>query len=268
MKNGVLSEFQKKAFRLAAGLALALHVAVILALIFLAGHSTEGKYKELAVMDFAYYDPEGGEPGGGDSVEPLPPEGPAPAEEPAPPEPEPEPEPDPEPEETPEVITTASEEAAPAPGPPPIKAKAKPKPKPKPVPAEGKPAESVGAEAGAKPGGGPGSGRGGVGGGSGQGNPKAFSAYTSKIRAKLNRLKKYPYVAASQRMGGVVTVNFTLDRGGNVTASHLVKGSGHPVLDQEAMALLKRASPFPAMPKEMPQSTLNLTVPIQFNPPR
>lgn len=270
MNYGVLSGLQRKMFWLAVGLAVTLHLAVVLALILLAGNSTEGKYRELAVMDFAYYDPDGGEPGGGDGVEPAePPEAepePAPEEEPEPPEPEP------EPTEVPDVVTSNSEEAAPAPVLPPVKEAVKPTPKPKPKPkpatTTGKTADAGNASGGVTPGGGPGSGQGGVGGGTGKGNANALSAYTSKIRAKLNRLKKYPSAAASQRLGGVVTVNFTVDRGGNVTSSRMVKSSGHSVLDQEAMALLKRCSPFPAMPKEMTQTSLNLTVPIQFQPPR
>jgi protein TonB len=244
----VFSELQRKMFWRAIGLAVALHATVILGLILLMGGSAEGKFKTLAVMDFAYYDPDGGEPGGGE-IDDAPPETAA----------EPEPEPEPEPDEI-DLVTSTSEEAAPPPPPPPVVKKDKPKPKPAPQ----KSAE----DGEVKPGGGPGDGQGGVGGGTGRGNPNAFNAYVSRIRAKLNRLKKYPPAAASQRLGGIVTVNFTIDRGGNVITSRMVNGSGHPVLDQEAMALLKRCSPFPAMPKELTETTLNLTVPIQFKPQR
>ena len=249
MNHGVLAELQRKAFWRAMGLAAALHLAIILSLILLAGGSAESQYKPLATMDFAYYDPDGGEPGGGEESAP---------------EQEPEPEPEPEPSEIPDIVTSTSETAAPAPAPPSAVEKAKPKPKPKPAPPK-----SEGVNPSGEPGTGQtGVGQGGVGGGTGQGNPNAFNAYTSKIRAKLNRLKKYPPAMASKRLGGVVTINFTIDRGGNVISSRMAASSGQPVLDQEVMALLKRCSPFPAMPKELTQTTLNLTVPIQFQPPR
>jgi periplasmic protein TonB len=37
------------------------------------------------------------------------------------------------------------------------------------------------------------------------------------------------------------------------------------VLDEEALALVRRAQPFPPPPPEMPGNSLDLTVPIRFN---
>jgi protein TonB len=312
--NNWLAQYEKKAFRTAVAAAVGLHLLVILGFLVAGSFSSEDKYQPLAVMDFAYYDPEGGTPGGGEGEEPstgpvLGPGEPMPIGEsqetpeeiqeipmepvPAtslveiPPEPEPEAEPEAateeEPTELPEVVTSTSEEAAPIPAPPAEKEpepepKPKPKPKPKP-PAAPKPAPPPqsategGAGGGAllgepKAGGGVGDGRGGVGGGTGIGNPNALNAYAAKIRAKLNRFKKYPPAAVAGRIGGVVTMNFTVNRQGEVISSRMVKSSGQPILDQEAIALVKRCSPFPPMPNELPQSTLNLTVPINFNPPQ
>jgi protein TonB len=36
-------------------------------------------------------------------------------------------------------------------------------------------------------------------------------------------------------------------------------------LDEEALALLRRAQPFPAPPRELPGERVDLTVPIRFN---
>lgn len=291
------SNFEQNAFWLAVSIAVALHVCVLAALILFNGAPSESRYKPLAVMDFAYYDPEGGEAGGGEGDEPSTSPNPGPGEpmaEPAetPPDPEeaapeekipeetrPEPEsedPEPENSEQPELVTSTSEDAQPLPLPP-AKEKDEPKPRPKPKAKKAKADHKAVQSSGGggtlkgdevKPGGGLGSGRGGTGGGTGIGNPNALNAYASKIRSKLNRLKKYPPTAASKKVGGVVTVNFTVNRQGAVISSRMVKSSGNAALDQEAMALLKRCSPFPPMPKELSQNTLNLTVPISFKPPR
>jgi protein TonB len=37
------------------------------------------------------------------------------------------------------------------------------------------------------------------------------------------------------------------------------------LLDEEALALVLRAKPFPAPPREMPGEEVKLTVPIRFN---
>jgi protein TonB len=63
----------------------------------------------------------------------------------------------------------------------------------------------------------------------------------------------------------VVQVLFTLDRTGQLRGSRVLRSSGAALLDDEALALLRRAQPFPPPPTEMPGATVDLTVPIRFN---
>lgn len=105
----------------------------------------------------------------------------------------------------------------------------------------------------------------GAGRGAGQGNPDAEKAYLAHIVKKLNRYKKYPASIRAKRVSGTATIRFTLNASGEVATSHLVTGSGHPALDQEAMALVRRASPFKHFPKTIERTTMTLTVPIHFN---
>lgn len=262
------SKYEKNVLRYSVAAAILLHVSVVLFLLLGGTAESENRYKPLAVVEFARFDPEGGQPGGGESESTEPEPAVAPEPEPVTPlEPEPivEPEPEPEPEVLPKVVESVSEKANPAPPPPPPKEKPKEKPKPKPKAAPAAAKKGDDASPGpAAPGGGPGDGQGGIGGGTGSGNPNAFKAYTAAIQRKLNRYKKYPPGARSRKVEGVVTVNFTVNRQGEVTSSRLVKSSGHSELDEEVMALLKRVSPFTPMPKEMTQTSINLTAPIHF----
>ncbi len=57
---------------------------------------------------------------------------------------------------------------------------------------------------------------------------------------------------------------FTMDRAGHVLSAALVRSSGSPALDEEAVALIHRAEPMPPMPAEMQGPTVTLTVPITF----
>ena len=231
---------------------MALHLAVVGWIICHAPLKPEALYKPLAVMDFMAYDPEGGEPGGGDPD----------LEEAAPPEPEPEAdeaepaEPE-EPEELPEVLESTAQEAEPLPPPPPPKkAEAKPRPKPAaPQPAAGPPAESSQV----------GPGRGGEGGGSGRGTRDAMRAYQAQVRRKLERNKKYPATAQARKITGVATVSFTIHRSGSVSGVRLASGSGHAILDDEVMALISRASPLPPIPPEISANAISLSVPIRFS---
>lgn len=271
MNDGALVKYQRKSFWISIGVAVVLHIVVVALLVFIVQIETKPGFKPLAVMDFAYYDPEGGT-GGGSFEEP------APVAEPEPPPPEPEVI-EPEIVDIPNVITTTALDAAEAQVAPKVEEKIKPKPKPKPRP-KPKPKRprqvreqksGIGGEGSnltaTKPGGGAGDGKGGIGGGTGRGNPNLDNAYKSKIRAKLIRLRKYPPSAQAQRLRGVVTVRFTVNRQGVVTSSQMARSSGHAVFDQEAMALLRRCSPFPAMPAKMERNSMTLTVPIDFRRP-
>jgi protein TonB len=57
-------------------------------------------------------------------------------------------------------------------------------------------------------------------------------------------------------------VSFSIDGGGRVTAARLAGGSGNPAIDQEVVAMARRASPFPPPPDGKGR---NFTVPVRFN---
>jgi protein TonB len=203
-------------------------------------------YTPLAVMDFSQYDPEGGSPGSADTPEEIP----------IPPAPEPEPEPV-EPELVPEVAESISEEAPVIPPPPPPEKRPNKRP---PIKRERVPGPPAPVAQGP-----PGEGRGGSGGGTGRGNPDLLSAYKARISLRLNQYKKYPPEAMSKGLKGIATVSFRISAQGRVSASRLTKSSGETVLDQEALALLRRSSPFPPIPVELGLGSLDLNVPISFS---
>src|SRR5690606_6567597 len=58
-----------------------------------------------------------------------------------------------------------------------------------------------------------------------------FATYSGRIAAHLQRHKRYPRAAARQRIGGIATLTFTIERGGAVQSVRLSRGSGHVPLD-------------------------------------
>jgi periplasmic protein TonB len=93
----------------------------------------------------------------------------------------------------------------------------------------------------------------------------AVPTWKTQILALLERNKRYPEAAQSRREQGVAQVFFSLDRQGRVINSRVLRSSGASALDEEAMALLRRAQPFPPPPRELPGERVDLTVPIRFN---
>ncbi|MGC1303895.1 MAG: TonB family protein [Caulobacteraceae bacterium] len=83
--------------------------------------------------------------------------------------------------------------------------------------------------------------------------------------ARLERFKRYPALARVGRQAGVAYLHVAMDRQGGVLSARIDRSSGSVVLDDEAMALVRRAAPLPAPPPEVVGDPLELTVPIEFS---
>lgn len=84
------------------------------------------------------------------------------------------------------------------------------------------------------------------------------------LLAHLERRKRYPTEARAQRREGVAYVRFVMTRDGRVLSVELERSSGHPALDREAVALLRRAQPLPKPPPDVPGDPVSLSVPVEF----
>ena len=89
-------------------------------------------------------------------------------------------------------------------------------------------------------------------------------SYLGRLLAQLNRFKQYPRAARQAHIEGVVMLHFVMTADGKVQSFEIAKSSGRPVLDAEALALIQRAQPLPALPADFPTRTLDALVPIEF----
>ncbi|MGE8943670.1 energy transducer TonB family protein [Leptospira interrogans] len=94
----------------------------------------------------------------------------------------------------------------------------------------------------------------------GVGATMSISTWRGSVMAHLNRHKRYPGSG-----GGTSSVAFTIDRSGRVLSARLIRSSGSSILDQEAVALARRASPLPAPPANVGGGSVVLTVPVRFS---
>jgi protein TonB len=158
-----------------------------------------------------------------------------------------------------EKPTPIAEEAAP---PKPAKpAPTKPVTKTKPAASSQQQAASVANEAAR----GPAAGTAGAGGASTEERGRAdSSAYQAKLAAHLRRFRTFPPEARDKGITGTAIVRFTVNSGGSVTAASLARTSGAGILDQAAVAMVRRASPFPPIPAGMGAS-LTVNVPVRFD---
>ncbi len=90
----------------------------------------------------------------------------------------------------------------------------------------------------------------------------AIANWQQALVTRLTRFQRYPKQAGGAT--GVVSLGFSIDRQGRVVDSRIIKSSGSATLDAEAQALVKRASPFPPPPAEVPDADLSFVVPIRY----
>ncbi|MDE1150397.1 MAG: energy transducer TonB [Azospirillaceae bacterium] len=94
---------------------------------------------------------------------------------------------------------------------------------------------------------------------------KGPDTFEGRLLAQLYKYKRYPAAARTRHQTGTAMLRFTMDRSGHVLSASLERSSGASALDEETLALVRRAEPLPAMPDEMPGATLELVVPVEFS---
>jgi protein TonB len=93
---------------------------------------------------------------------------------------------------------------------------------------------------------------------------RSIATWEKTVVSHLNHFKRYPSAARARGIQGSVSVTFSIDRAGSVLDARILTGSGSSFLDEEALAVVRRASPLPSPPAAMVGAQLDLTLPIQF----
>lgn len=93
---------------------------------------------------------------------------------------------------------------------------------------------------------------------------RAIKNWHGDVIAHINRHKRFPARARDQSRSGIVSISFSMDRGGRVLHAEVAKSSGFDVFDSAAIEMLKRASPLPVPPDVMEGESFDFIVPINF----
>jgi protein TonB len=91
-----------------------------------------------------------------------------------------------------------------------------------------------------------------------------ISSYLGRVVAHLRRFKRYPAEAQAANVQGTARVRFSVGSKGDVLATRLIASSGTKLLDEEAVAMVARAGPFPPIPSEIHRNSMTFTVPVRF----
>ena len=91
-----------------------------------------------------------------------------------------------------------------------------------------------------------------------------LESYSSLLANAIAKYKQYPKIAQMRGWQGTVVVDLEIDIKGAVISVKIKKSSTYEVLDNEALEMIKKASPFPAPPESLRGKNFNVLVPISF----
>ena len=91
-----------------------------------------------------------------------------------------------------------------------------------------------------------------------------IESYSSLLANAIAKYKQYPKIAQMRGWQGTVIADLEIDTKGAVISIKIKKSSTYEVLDNEALEMIKKASPFPAPPESQRGKNFNVLVPISF----
>jgi len=86
--------------------------------------------------------------------------------------------------------------------------------------------------------------------------------WRKQIATRLESNKRFPPAALDQR--GTAKVSFVLDRNGKLVSHWLMESAGSRALDEESLAIIERAQPFPIPPPNLKEDQLRLAIGFIF----
>jgi protein TonB len=92
----------------------------------------------------------------------------------------------------------------------------------------------------------------------------ALGQYGNTLGRAIAKHKQYPKIAAMRGWQGECLLDLKLDGNGNVLSASVKESSGHEALDNQALEMVRKASPFPAPPEVLRGRSFNITVPVSF----
>jgi TonB family protein len=84
------------------------------------------------------------------------------------------------------------------------------------------------------------------------------------IKRKIQENKKYPWQAKKENIEGIVEMQFSISGNGQLKDVNIIKSSGYSILDEEAVATIKRSAPYPEIKNRLNTDNLQLQVKLIY----
>ena len=93
---------------------------------------------------------------------------------------------------------------------------------------------------------------------------EAMLRYQDMVKQKIEEVRRYPSWAKRQGIEGTVGLCFIVLTCGLSQDVEIICSSGSKILDEEAIATIKRANPFQAVPEEICSSSVKIEISLVF----
>ncbi len=88
--------------------------------------------------------------------------------------------------------------------------------------------------------------------------------YFDALFARVVSTLEYPRRARLEGIEGTVVLRLRLDRDGRIDGMEVAESSGSPLLDRQAMRIVRRAAPFGSPPPSLADASLSFELPLEF----
>lgn len=95
-------------------------------------------------------------------------------------------------------------------------------------------------------------------------DPALVEGYARILSDGVARMRRYPAVARMRGWQGTVVVNVTIGAQGELLDLKVSRSSGHEILDQQALAMIREARPLPPAPAALRGLALVVQLPVTF----
>lgn len=89
--------------------------------------------------------------------------------------------------------------------------------------------------------------------------------YRIALAVEAKRFKRYPARAVELGLGGTVEIRVAVADGGEARDVDLARSSGHTVLDDAALDMIRKAAPRTALPERLQRGGFSVSLPVVFD---
>ncbi len=94
--------------------------------------------------------------------------------------------------------------------------------------------------------------------------PAARVRYEELLFAWIDRHKEYPLLAQRRGIEGSGSIRVRIGRDGRLLDRSLERSTGQPMLDDAALEMVRRSSPFPAVPSDYSGASFEFVAPVEY----